>query len=235
MKSLEEVLHSTAEALGQHLERVFADLAVLAEETTRILTDSGTSRSMLESLKPVVQGIVMEQGGLVDSAGVSVTPGLLKDAETWHQWWSYIGGQLVFIPHNLNPASVNYYDYTEMTWFERPLASGRPELTGPYIDFGGAFDMKVVTASRPVLHGARTAAVAGADLSMDFIERAFLRNLGRRNEHVALITETGKVVASNSARFAPGTRFEGPRTGLDSVPVPVAALAAPPWHLIVAG
>lgn len=233
MKSLDQVLHSTADALGERLERVFADLAVLAEETTRIVAASGPSRSMLESLKPVVESIVVKQDGLVDSAGVSVAPGLLSDAETWHQWWSLIKGQLVFIPHNLNPASLNYYDYTEMTWFERPLASGRPELIGPYLDFGGA-DMKIVTASRPVPRGSQTVAVAGADLSMDFIERAFLRSLGRRDEHVALITESGKVVASNSARFAPGTRFEGPRAVTGSVPVPVADLASPPWHLIVA-
>ncbi|GAA3679861.1 hypothetical protein GCM10023081_17540 [Arthrobacter ginkgonis] len=233
MKSLDEVLRATAGALGQCLERVFADLAVLSGETTRIIDASGPSRSTLEALRPVVEGIVMKQGGLVDSAGVSVVPGLLKDAETWHQWWSLIRGQLVFIPHNLNPASLNYYDYTEMTWFERPLASGHPELIGPYLDFGGA-DMKIVTASRPVLRGSHTVAVAGADLSMDFIERAFLRNLGRRDEHVALITETGKVVASNSARFAPGTRFEGSRAVVGSVTVPVADLASPPWHLIVA-
>lgn len=114
-----------------------------------------------------------------------------------------------------------------MTWYERPLASGQPELIGPYIDFGGA-DMKIVTASRPVLQEQRPVAVAGADLSMESIERTFLRNLGRREEHIALITETGKVVASNSARFAPGARFEGPRSGPGSVPVPVAGLASPP-------
>jgi hypothetical protein len=173
----------------------------------------------------------MLRGALVDSAGVSVAPGLLSDAETWHQWWSFIGGKLVFIPHNLNPVSVNHYDYTEMTWFERPLASGRPELTGPYIDFGGA-DMKVVTASMPVQQEANSVAVAGADLSMEFIEREFLLNLGRRAEHVALITETGKVVASNSPRFAPGTRFEGAGGAPGSVVVPVRDLASPPWRLI---
>ena len=55
----------------------------------------------------------------------------------------------MFIPHNLNPASINYYDYTEMTWYERPLTSGQPELIGPYMDFGGA-DMKTlyVTAGK---------------------------------------------------------------------------------------
>ena len=83
--------------------------------------------------------------------------------------------------------------------------------------------------------GGQIVAVAGADLSMDFVERAFLRSLGRREEHIALITESGKVVASNSARFAPGTRFEGTPGGLASVPVPVEALATPPWQLIVAG
>ena len=173
MKPIDEVLQSTARALGQSLERVFADLAVLAGATTDILAAPGTSRTKLESLRPVVEDIVTGQAGLVDSAGVSVTPGLFTDAGAWHQWWSLVGGKLVFIPHNLNPASINYYDYTEMTWYERPLASGQPELIGPYIDFGGA-DMKIVT----------------------------------------------------------GTRFGGPRSGSGSVPVPVADLASPPWHLI---
>ncbi|MFE4834643.1 cache domain-containing protein [Arthrobacter sp. NPDC056691] len=234
MKPIDEVLQSTALALGRSLERVFADLAVLDKATTDILAAPGTSRTKLESLRPVVEDIVLKHGGLVDSAGVSVARGLFSDADAWHQWWSLVGGRLVFIPHNLNPASINYYDYTEMTWYERPLASGRPELIGPYIDFGGA-DMKIVTASRPVLHEQRTVAVAGADLSMESIERTFLLNLGRRDEHVALITETGKVVASNSARFAPGTRFEGPHGGPGSVPVPVADLSTAPWRLIVAG
>jgi hypothetical protein len=231
VKPIDEVLQSTARALGQSLERVFADLKLLAGATTDILAAPGTSRTKLESLRPVVEDIVTRHAGLVDSAGVSVTPGLFTDADAWHQWWSLVGGKLVFIPHNLNPASINYYDYTEMTWYERPLASGQPELIGPYIDFGGA-DMKIVTASLPVQHEQRTVAVAGADLSMESIERTFLLNLGRRDEHVALITETGKVVASNSARFAPGTRFEGPRSGPGSLPVPVADLATPQWRLV---
>jgi hypothetical protein len=233
VKPIDEVLQSTARALGQSLERVFADLAVLEKATTDILAAAGTSRTKLESLRPVVEDIVLKHGGLVDSAGVSVAQGLFTDADAWHQWWSLVGGKLVFIPHNLNPASINYYDYTEMTWYERPLASGRPELIGPYIDFGWA-DMKIVTASRPVLQEKRAVAVAGADLSMESIERTFLLNLGRRDEHVALITETGKVVASNSARFAPGTRFEGPHGSPGSVPVQVADFPTPPWRLIVA-
>ncbi|MFJ4026789.1 cache domain-containing protein [Paenarthrobacter sp. NPDC089989] len=233
MSSLANVLALTAASVGQQLERVFEDLELVADEASRLCSHADTSRGVLEGLKPVVQGMVDRQGGLVDSAGISVVPGLLDDADTWHQWWSLVKGKLLFIPHNLNPASVNFYDYTDMTWFERPLASGNPELIGPYIDFGGA-DMKIVTASRPVLVGAETVAIAGADLSMEFIEREFLRGLGRRPEHVALLTESGKVVASNSARFAPGTRFEGDGSGSAAVPVAVAGLAAPPWHVISA-
>jgi hypothetical protein len=138
--------------------RLYADLAVLADATTDILAAPGTSRTKLESLRPVVEDIVTGQAGLVDSAGVSVTAGLFSDADAWHQWW------------------------------------------------------------RPVLQDQRTVAVAGAGLSMESIERTFLLNLGRREEHIALITETGNVVASNSARFAPGTRFAGPHSGPGSVP-----------------
>ena len=233
MKPNDQVLELTAGALGQSLEGVFSDLERLAQATTRALGAPGTSKSKLEALRPVVEDIVLKHRGLVDSAGVSVARGVFKDAEAWHQWWSLIGGKLVFIPHNLNPASINYYDYTEMPWYERPMASGRPELIGPYIDFGGA-DMKIVTASLPVEYGKRTVAIAGADLSMESIERTFLLNLGRRDEHVALITDSGKVVASNSARFAPGTRLESLGLRPGSVPVPVPDLASPPWRIITA-
>jgi hypothetical protein len=224
VKPSDQVLELTAAALGHSLEGVFSDLERLAKATTRALGAPGTSKSKLEALRPVVEDIVLKHRGLVDSAGVSVARGVFNDADAWHQWWSLV---------NLNPASINYYDYTEMPWYERPMASGRPELIGPYIDFGGA-DMKIVTASRPVEYGQRTVAIAGADLSMESIERTFLLNLGRRDEHVALITDSGKVVASNSARFAPGTRLESLGLRPGSVPVPVASLASPPWRLIIA-
>ena len=72
---------SSALALGQRLERVFADLAVLARATTDILAAPGTSCTKLESLKPAVEDIVTRQAGLVDSPGLSVTPGLFTDAD----------------------------------------------------------------------------------------------------------------------------------------------------------
>ena len=231
MTGFDSILDATANTFTLRLEAVFAEVARLAEVSASILTQPDTSRTSLESLKTVVDTLVAGQEGLVDSAGISVVPGVLPDADAWHQWWTAVKGKLVFIPHNLNPASVNYYDYTDMTWFERPLASGGPELTGPYIDFGGA-DMKVVTASVPVMDGLRALAVAGADLSMEEIERIFLRSLGRRKEDIALVTATGKVVASNSARFAPGTRFEGDPGGSASRPVHVAGLATAPWRLV---
>lgn len=233
MTGLDNVLHATAQAINLRLESVFAGLVQLADVSASILGKPGVQRSALEALKPVVDRVVAGQEGLVDSAGISVLPGMLADAEACHQWWTLVKGKLVFIPHNLNPASINYYDYTDMTWFERPLASGGPELIGPYIDFGGA-DMKVVTASLPVMQGTRALAVAGADLSMESIEHIFLKNLGRRQEDIALVTVTGKVVASNSARFAPGTRFEAGSSSKVSVPVLVAGLNNAPWQLVAA-
>jgi hypothetical protein len=68
--------------------------------------------------------------------------------------------------------------------------------------------------------------------STESIETTFLLNLGRRDEHVDLITETDKVAASNSARFAPGTHSKGRRSGTGTVSVPVAHLATSPWHLV---
>ena len=124
MTAATKALSATAGVLGRLIDGVYAGLATVADEAARIMSAAEVSRGMLEPLKPVVERFVRAQDGLVDSAGASTVPGQLTDAKTWHQWWSLVDGQLIFITHNLNPASVNYYDYADMTRFERPVTPG---------------------------------------------------------------------------------------------------------------
>jgi hypothetical protein len=228
---LDQVLVSTAQVLAGLLDGVFADLKDLAAQASPLLSGSGGA-FQLEQLKPLVEQILAKEAGLVDGAGLATAPGSLKDHDTWLQWWRLNGDAIVFTPHNLNPASLNYYDYTEMIWFQRPVLSGKAEITGPYIDFGGT-DTKVITASLPVDHGPDLRSVAGADLSMDYLERRFLRSLGARGERIALVTESGKIIASNDSRMVAGTRTGTENPPASSVPVQCLALQRPPWQVAV--
>ena len=50
---------------------------------------------------------------------------------------------------NLDPESVDLYDYLDMDWFTVPLHEGRRYVYGPHVDFSGA-DRYVVTMTVPV-------------------------------------------------------------------------------------
>jgi hypothetical protein len=192
------------------------------------LSTERPSRAGLAALEPAVLSLAQHHGSLVDGAGVAVAPGLLADAETWLQWWRYRSDRLEFTPHSLNPTSVNFYDYTDMTWFRGTVESKGPQLTGPYVDFGGT-DLKIVTASLPVDSHGRIS-VVGVDLSMTELELLFLRSLGRQESDVVLVTDSGKVVASNTGRYAAGR--VGPAMLDDGVRVPFGSVAQT-WRVAV--
>ena len=227
MKSLDEVLHSTAPPLASASTGSSPTWRSWPKRPRRSLPLQDTSRSMLEALRPVVESIVVQAGWprrQRRSFGASGTAQRRRNVAPMVE------------PHR---GAVGFRPPQSQSCLGQLLRLHRNDMVR------AAPGVRPPRAHRPVpglrrrrhedRHGAQagacadphTAAVAGADLSMDFIERAFLRSLGRRDEHIALITETGKVVASNSARFAPGTRFEGPRAGLVGAR-PVADLAVSP-------
>jgi hypothetical protein len=215
--------------MAERIDGVFESLAELSRVVGSVLASDHPSRAGLGGVQAAVLDLAQRHGSLIDGAGVAVAPGLLADADTWLQWWRYKSGGLQFTTHSLNPASVNYYDYTEMAWFKATADSGEPQLTGPYVDFGGT-DLKVVTASSPV-ESRGGVSVAGADLSMAELELLFLRSLGRWDSDVVLFTDSGKVVASNTGRYAAGRIM--PDALAEGVRVPFESVART-WRIVVA-
>ncbi len=236
--ALGTAVESTARILGEHIDRVFDSLAALRPLVLDLTGAAGpVYRKTLKALREPVGELVHTHAGLVDGAGVAVAPGLLADADLWLEWWRVRNdGELHFTEHTFKPDSVNFYDYTALDWFNIPATTGEPVLVGPYVDSGGT-DLRVVTAALAVAHGGQQCSVLAADLSLDFLERLFLRSLRRRNQPVALVTGTGKVVVSNTARHATGTLLT-PQALEEAEPslscfVPVPRLSADPWRLVV--
>jgi hypothetical protein len=95
-----------------------------------------------------------------DGAGLVAAPGVVAGKQRHLEWWQRTGpaddGRSGFarIRLNLDPESVDLYDYLDMDWFTVPRRRGRRYVYGPQFDFSGA-DRYVLTLTVPVFAGAR--------------------------------------------------------------------------------
>jgi hypothetical protein len=177
-----------------------------------------------------------------DGAGFVAAPGVIAGKDRHLEWWqrtaSGDGGPDGFarIRLNLDPESIDLYDYLDMDWFTIPQREGRPHVYGPYIDFSGA-DRYVVTMTVPVTDAraadARAAGepepggpatvvpatvvpatvgreflgVAGADIRMSHLEPELLAILRSVPAPAVLVTAERRVVAANTPHWISGTRL----------------------------
>jgi len=234
-EAMATALQRAAHIFAQRLDAVSAGLDAVAERSQSILAcPSGErpSRADLHALRDPVAKLIAESQQLVDGAGIAVGSGILADADSWLQWWRpQRDGRLEFTAHRFNPLSLNYYDYQAMNWFRIPVEAGEASVVGPYVDTGGT-DLRIVTVTVPFAVGDGPRSVAAADLSLDCLERVLLRSLGTRDRDVVLLTDSGKIVASNTARHVTGTILDsGSVREEETLPILSARPARIPWRL----
>jgi hypothetical protein len=106
-----------------------------------------------------VRETVWHQLGLLpaaDGAGIVAAPGVVAGRERHLEWWQRTASGADTadgysrIRLNLDPESIDLYDYLDMDWFTVPRAEGRRYVYGPYIDFSGA-DRSILALTIPVL------------------------------------------------------------------------------------
>ena len=166
-----------------------------------------------------------------DGAGVVAAPGVVAGKQRHLEWWQRTmaadGGKDAFarIRLNLDPESVDLYDYLDMDWFTVPGKLARRYVYGPLIDFSGA-DRYVLTLTIPVFgdralgagtsgpgHGPKAAGereflgIAGTDIRMSHLEPELLAMLRPVPVPAVLVTGERRVVAANTPRWIPGTRL----------------------------
>src|SRR5215469_2383150 len=129
--------------------------------------------------------VIWRQLGLLpgaDGAGVVAEPGVVAGKQRHLEWWQRTsadgGGQEGFarIRLNLDPESVDLYDYLDMDWFTMPRKLGKRYVYGPYVDFSGA-DRYVLVLTIPVFGGpgkGEFLGIAGADIRMSHLEPELL-------------------------------------------------------------
>jgi hypothetical protein len=157
-----------------------------------------------------------------DGAGIVAAPDVVAGKHRHLEWWQRTasgeggagqgGESFARIRLNLDPESIDLYDYLDMDWFTVPGRERRRYVYGPYVDFSGA-DRYVLTMTVPVADGPEFLGVAGVDLRMSHLEPELLAVLRAVPAAAALVTSERRVVAANTPHWISGTR-------LDQLPAP---------------
>ncbi len=233
-----DTLERTADALSNSINGVFTDLEKIAN-TVSATADAvpGIPRQTeFLFLKQKLSRFIKVHSDLIIGAGIAYAPGSLPEAPHWLEWWrAQPKGEPKFVTHDLNPDSLNYYDYTTREWFRLPSSTGRSLAVGPYVDAGG-INVSIITlcVPAPTTQGTH---VLGCDLPLAKLEGVFLKALQIRDPAVVLLGPNGRVIASNKARIATGTLI--PPHDIERAEARLVVTAGQPsrlpWNLISLG
>lgn len=230
-------LHGAAETIVVTFESVFQRIERIAEAMILLHQDQvqrgeSLTSERLAALRPVIQE-QLRQLPFVDGMGVLVAPDLLADCARCVEWWRQREHDVAPLWVNLDPTSVDLYDYLDMEWFVAAQRDLSRAVVGPYIDYAGA-DHYIVTLVSPVVDGVFLGAV-GADIWMSAIEAKVIPALYELNFEAVLVNSERRVVSTNSSRWTVGSRLAAiPRAGDGTFAAAVDVGGASNWVLAAA-
>jgi hypothetical protein len=148
-----------------------------------------------------------------DGAGIVAAPDVVSGKHRHLEWWQRTaageaggGESFARIRLNLDPESIDLYDYLDMDWFTVPRLERRRCVYGPYVDFSGA-DRYVLAMTAPVVDAGEFLGVAGADVLMSRLEPELLAVLRAVSAPAVLVTAERRVIAANTPHWISGTRL----------------------------
>lgn len=214
-------LDAPASRVRAALEGVFGPVAAIgdgfaAQRRNCVASGAALTQDRLAGMRE----LVWRQLGLLpaaDGAGIVAAPGVIAGKDRHLEWWQRpasgegTGDGFARIRLNLDPESIDLYDYLEMDWFTVPQREGRPYVYGPHVDFSCA-DRYVVTMTAPVTGGGPDSqreflGIAGADIRMSHFEPELLAILRAVPAPAVIVTAERRVVAANTPQWICGTRL----------------------------
>ncbi|TDD79571.1 hypothetical protein [Actinomadura rubrisoli] len=193
------------------LDGVFATVARVRDASARRLAEVGdTGRDPVSAdLAPLRPLLLAHLGPLVSGLGFIAAPGLLADAAWYLEWWQTgPTGSPSQLLRDLNPESSALYDYTCWDWFTGPRSGAEKTVCGPYVDYLCS-DEYVLTLSAPVRVAGAFVGVAAADVYARTFENEIVPALREIPAPAFVVNAPGRVMASNTASWAPGAAYRG--------------------------
>ena len=235
-----DALHEVAAQITRWFGDLFDDLVQLADESATAMAAARGRRTALTSrdLKAIepAAGRFLDKHPEHEAAGIILRPGIIG-AQGEIEWWNReADGRLRTLPFTLTPNTAGFYDFETLEWFSNVITTGRPTLTGPYVDYAG-MDKYIITTTVPLRAGPEAGGdiigAAGCDIEMRALEPALMPLLRRIDADAALVSQHDRIVLGNSGRFLVGNRVTSPPAQAHIVELPVHELglrliAAPP-------
>lgn len=213
-------VHTIIEDIFRSLDEILAGVVACHASCDPLRTAD------LARVRPQIFRCLSAARDVVAGAGVIVAPGVLADRARWLEWWQAPPEHdPIFLDVDLDPDSLDFYDYTAADWFAVPERTRRRHVVGPYVDFGGT-DTYMLTLTTPVVVDGAFLGVVGADVRASRFEALLLGVLAACPTEVTLVNGEGRVVAANSPRRPAGSLLHEP--GMVAEPLPGL-----PWTLLL--
>lgn len=188
---------------------LYDDLSALATHAETGIARSRSKRVTigprdLKAVEPAAAAFLAKHP-TPEAAGVIIRPGIVG-SEGDIEWWKRTdGGSQTRVVFTLTPQTAGYYDFETLDWFRNVIETGRPTLTGPYLDYAG-MDQYILTLTVPFRLDGSIVGAAGCDIDLRSLEAAIMTIMRRLDVDAALVSQHGRIVLGNSGRFLVGNR-----------------------------
>ena len=202
------ITRETVEGLTAWFTDVYSDLDELARGVEQTLQGAGGRPRLATqdflAVKPAAEAFLGKHR-VCEGAGVVIQPGIVG-VEGAVEWWVRATGNTTSrLLVTLNPQTAGFYDFESLEWFRNVVDTGRPTLTGPYVDYLG-MDKYIITVTVPFRLDGKIIGAAGCDIEIRSLESALMALLRRIDADAALVTNTGRILLGNSGKFLVGNR-----------------------------
>lgn len=227
-----------ARIITDAVEHVFASVELIrdraiAEHRAALTRGEQMSDRDMRPIRDQVLALLAREREIIFGMGMIVSPGLLDGQRLQLEWWQRDPDDEAakWLDVDLNPDSVDFYDYVAAEWFVVPRRTGRRHVMGPYVDVHGT-DRYLLTLTMPVIDDGEFLGVAGADVPVAWFEAHVLGQLPPTDCDVVVVNAEDRVVLSSSPRWLTGSRVSPGQSGM---PQAAAVLddPAPPWRLAI--
>lgn len=156
-----------------------------------------TAADLVAAAHPLTQellaGLPLFGGGFV------AAPGFLADHHLYLAWWQ--GEEQQLLAQSAVSGSGDPVDYSRVEWYRTPAETGRPHVTGPFVDYVCS-DEYMLTTTIPVEVDGRFVGVVGADTLLDTFESLLLGAV--REAGATIVNPSFRVVLSADPRVPTG-------------------------------
>lgn len=199
--------HPSAELCARHVAQVIGGVLSQLTDWADVVAGAGPTAPADDvdaRVRSLVVPALSAPDGLLAGAGFIAAPEYVGGDDVHFAWWlgALDANPLLGAtdePTRLDLATRVYSGYlTDMRaleWYAVPESTGRPHVTGPYVDHLCVCDY-VLTVTVPVVAEDRLIGVVGADVLVRTLERELMPQFRAADMPVTLVNAAGRVVVS---------------------------------------